>query len=86
MPGDAPKAADHNGWRQITSPSREMVTGLKILVSAVQSRPSPPFISNRSKGALGTSRILGYVKFNRGPAGHRVLNYERRPGRPPEIR
>ncbi len=26
-------------------PSREMEAGLKILVSAVQSRPSPPFIS-----------------------------------------
>jgi hypothetical protein len=31
MPGDAPKAAGHNGWQQITPPSREMGAGLKIL-------------------------------------------------------
>jgi CheY-like chemotaxis protein len=38
-----PKAKDHNGCQQIIRPSREMGAGLKILVSAVQSRPSPPF-------------------------------------------
>jgi len=46
VPVDVPKAADHNGYQQITRPSREMEAGLKILVSAVQSRPSPPFISD----------------------------------------
>jgi hypothetical protein len=51
MPGDAPKAAGHNGWQQITPASREMGAGLKILVSAVQSRPSPPFISNSCPSA-----------------------------------
>ncbi len=49
MQGGAPKAAGHNGWRQITRPSREMGAGLKILVSAVQSRPSPPFDSRYSE-------------------------------------
>jgi hypothetical protein len=33
MQGGAPKAAGHNGWRQITRPSGEMRAGLKILVS-----------------------------------------------------
>jgi hypothetical protein len=42
---DAPEAADHNGHPQIIRPSRGMRAGLKILVSAVQSRPSPPFFS-----------------------------------------
>jgi len=42
---DAPKVTDHNGYEQIIRPSREMEAGLKILVSAVQSRPSPPFFS-----------------------------------------
>ena len=40
---DAPKAPDYNGCEQIMHPGREMGAGLKILVSAVQSRPSPPF-------------------------------------------
>ncbi len=43
---DAPKAADYSGYRQIMRPSRGMRAGLKILVSAVQSRPSPPFHSH----------------------------------------
>jgi|GEM_PF-6896007 len=42
---DGLKAANHNGYRQIIRPSQEKAAGLKILVSAVQSRPSPPFIS-----------------------------------------
>jgi hypothetical protein len=41
----AQKTTDHNGYQQIIGPSRGMQAGLKILVSAVQSRPSPPFIS-----------------------------------------
>ena len=41
-----PKAVDRNGYQQISRPRRGMWAGLKILVSAVQSRPSPPFISN----------------------------------------
>jgi hypothetical protein len=40
---DAPKATDRNGYQQIIRPSRGKGAGLKILVSAVQSRPSPPF-------------------------------------------
>jgi hypothetical protein len=43
MQVDAPKAADRNRCQQIIRPSRGMRAGLKILVSAVQSRPSPPF-------------------------------------------
>src|SRR5713226_392778 len=45
MQVDAPKAADHNSSQQITRRSRGMRAGLKILVSAVQARPSPPFFS-----------------------------------------
>ena len=44
------KAANHNGYRQIIRPTRERGTGLKILVSAVQSRPSPPFFSRAPPG------------------------------------
>ena len=45
----APKASDNNEHLQIIRPSREMGAGVKILVSAVQSRPSPPFISFADK-------------------------------------
>ena len=48
LPVDAPKAAGYNGCQQIIRPIREVRAGLKILVSAVQSRPSPPFISHSS--------------------------------------
>jgi hypothetical protein len=42
MPVNAPKAADHSAYQEIIRPSRGMQAGLKILVSAVQSRPSTP--------------------------------------------
>ncbi len=32
VPVDVPKAADHNGYQQITRPSREMEAGLKMLL------------------------------------------------------
>jgi hypothetical protein len=38
----APKALDHNGYHWIIRPGEARRAGLKILVSAVQSRPSPP--------------------------------------------
>jgi hypothetical protein len=34
VPVDVPKAADHNGYQQITRPSREMEAGLKILCAS----------------------------------------------------
>jgi hypothetical protein len=40
-----PKAADHKGYQRIIRSSRAVLAGLKILVSAVQSRPSPPLFS-----------------------------------------
>ena len=46
---DVPKAADHNGYQQIMGPGLALRAGLKILVSAVQSRPSPPFVSRYSE-------------------------------------
>jgi hypothetical protein len=42
---DASKLTDHNGYEQIIRRAGGMQAGLKILVSAVQSRPSPPFFS-----------------------------------------
>ena len=41
-----PNTVNYHRWRRITHPGKEMPAGLKILVSAVQSRPSPPFNSN----------------------------------------
>ncbi len=49
MPVDAPKAASYNGCQQIIRLSREMGAGLKILVSAVQSRPSLLFVPRDSE-------------------------------------
>lgn len=43
MEVDADKATDRSVCQQIIRASRGMRAGLKILVSAVQSRPSPPF-------------------------------------------
>ncbi len=61
---DAPKAADHNGYQQIIRPRRGMLAGLKILVSAVQSRPSPPFFLLLSRrefyDRIVTRLFLGY--------------------------
>jgi len=37
------KVANDNGSRRIMSLKEGVVSGLKILVSAVQSRPCPPF-------------------------------------------
>ncbi len=42
------KETVHNGYRLITRPNLKGRAGLKILVSAVQSRPSPPFLSATS--------------------------------------
>src|SRR5712664_3648760 len=54
---DATKAPDHNGCQRITRPSRGMRAGLKILVSAVQSRPSPP-VFNYLAGRITGGRAL----------------------------
>ena len=68
MQVDAPKAVDHNGCRQIIHLKRGMRAGLKILVSAGQSRPSPPFISTAattyalitfSNSPVTTSHLVG---------------------------
>ena len=40
------KVANDNGLRRIMYLSEGMEAGLKILVSAVQSRPCPPLFSN----------------------------------------
>ena len=67
----APNAANHNGWQQITRPNREPEAGLKILVSAVQSRPSPPFFSRapnralRARGARLARTVLEVTRFGR---------------------
>jgi len=58
MQVDVPKAADHNGYQQIIRPSRGMRAGLKILVSAVQSRPSPPFFNYLAGRITGGQALL----------------------------
>jgi hypothetical protein len=44
MQVDGLKAADRNGSQQIIHPNEGELAGLKTLVSAGQSRPSPPFL------------------------------------------
>jgi hypothetical protein len=58
MQVDAQKIADHNGYQQIISPSQGMQAGLKILVSAVQSRPSPPVFNYLAGGITGGWSLL----------------------------
>jgi hypothetical protein len=56
---------------KITRPNREPEAGLKILVSAVQSRPSPPFFSRapnralRARGARLARTVLEVTRFGR---------------------
>jgi hypothetical protein len=74
MQGGSSKGANHNGYDQIIRPGRGMRAGLKILVSAVQSRPSPPFISNScsswdlSKFERVTSSVTNSGTLQRIPA------------------
>ena len=55
---DVAKATDHNAYQRISDPSREMGAGLKILVSAVQSRPSPPVFNYLAGGITGGRSLL----------------------------
>ncbi len=58
MQVDARKAADRSVCQQIIRPSRGMQAGLKILVSAVQSRPSPPVFNYLAGRITGGQALL----------------------------
>ena len=70
------KATDYNGNRQVIRPSPAMEAGLKILVSAVQSRPSPPFFS-KSCPPWNFSRT-DFVPEICARLGHTLAHSERR--------
>src|SRR5712664_734812 len=61
-PGHRSEGHESSRYRPIIPPRLEMGAGLKILVSAVQSRPSPPFDSRYSED-------LHVFKFQHHPVG-----------------
>jgi hypothetical protein len=79
------KASDHNGYQRITRLTWGVQAGLKILVSAVQSRPSPPFFSATcsSENFSPTEFVPRFVPnsgtLQRIPAHEGALGYEHRP-------
>jgi hypothetical protein len=82
----APKAPHQNGWQQITRPNREPEEGLKILVSALQSRPSPPLFLPLSRRGLRdqvvTRLFLGYSAARRATgAGEKGISADARGSR-----